>query len=101
MNKLEGIGKWNDNQVVSRELRSVVTMRIDTLSRTLAPPTVIKIDVEGAELEVLEGGEVTISNYRPTMLVEGPMELKDRMRLFFCEAQVYRFRWRGRASSFP
>jgi FkbM family methyltransferase len=83
MNKLEAVGKWHENQVVVEELRSVATMRIDTLSKTLAPPTVVKIDVEGAEVEVLEGGEVTISNYRPTMLVEGPSELKDPMRAFF------------------
>jgi FkbM family methyltransferase len=67
LNKLEAIGKWHERQVVAEELRSVVTMRIDTLSKTLAPPTVIKIDVEGAEVEALEGGELTISNYRPRM----------------------------------
>ena len=43
----------------------------------------VKIDVEGAEIQALEGGETTISNYRPTMLVEGPSELKDPMRAFF------------------
>ena len=55
-------------------------MRIDTLSKTLAFPGAIKIDAEGAEMKVLEGGEATISRYRPTMLVEGPSELKDPMR---------------------
>jgi FkbM family methyltransferase len=83
MNKLEAVGKWHESQVVAEELRSVATMRIDTLSKTLAPPTVVKIDVEGAEVEALEGGDATISNYRPTMLVEGPSELKDSMRAFF------------------
>jgi FkbM family methyltransferase len=83
MNKLEAVGKWHDSQVVADELRSVATMRIDTLSKTLVPPTVVKIDVEGAEVDVLEGGEATISNYRPTMLVEGPSELKDPLRAFF------------------
>jgi FkbM family methyltransferase len=83
MNKLQAVGKWHDFQLVAAELRSVVTMRIDTLSKTLSPPTVLKIDVEGAEMEVLEGGEATISKYRPTMLVEGPSELRDPMRAFF------------------
>jgi FkbM family methyltransferase len=83
MNKLDGVGKWSDSQVVPEELRSVVTMRIDTLSKTLTPPTVVKIDVEGAEVDVLEGGEVTISNCRPVMLVEGPCALRDPMRDFF------------------
>lgn len=83
MNKLEGAGEWHNNQVITDELRSVATMRIDTLSRSLSPPTVIKIDVEGAEIRVLEGGEETISTHRPTILIEGPRELWDKMGSFF------------------
>jgi FkbM family methyltransferase len=83
MNKLEAVGKWNDSQVLVEELRSVVTMRIDTLAKTLSPPTVLKIDVEGAEVNVLEGGEITIAKYRPVMLVEGPSELWEPLRNFF------------------
>jgi FkbM family methyltransferase len=83
MNKLEAVGNWHDSQVATGERRSVVTTRIDTLANNLVPPTVIKIDVEGAEMRVLEGGEATIARYRPTMLVEGPSELKDPMRAFF------------------
>jgi hypothetical protein len=48
MNKLESVAKWNEGQVIAEELRSVVTMRIDTLVKTLSPSTVLKIDVEGA-----------------------------------------------------
>jgi len=83
MSKLEAAGKWNDKKVVSEERRSVVTMRIDSLSRTLASPTVIKIDVEGAEAMVLEGGEATIVKCRPTILVETPKELRRPLRSFF------------------
>jgi FkbM family methyltransferase len=83
MSKLEAAGKWNDNKVISEERRSVVTMRIDSLSETLAAPTVIKIDVEGAEAMVLEGGEATITKYRPTILVEAPKELRRPLRSFF------------------
>lgn len=83
MNRLEGVAKWNDGQVVTDELRSVPVMRIDTLSQSLAPPSVIKIDVEGAEMHVLEGGEATIAKYRPTILIEGPHELWDKMGAFF------------------
>ena len=36
-------------------------MSIDTLASTMGPPTVLKIDVEGAELDVLKGGATTIS----------------------------------------
>jgi hypothetical protein len=83
MNKLEAVGKWHEQQVIAQELRLVPTMRIDTLVQTLAPPSVLKIDVEGAEIDVLEGGEATISTYRPTILIEGPNELWEPMRAFF------------------
>ncbi|HKT53680.1 MAG TPA: FkbM family methyltransferase, partial [Caulobacteraceae bacterium] len=40
-------------------------------------------DVEGAEMNVLSGGEATISRHRPTMLIEGPSELWEPMGAFF------------------
>jgi FkbM family methyltransferase len=40
--------------------------RVDRLVRKgFNPPSVIKIDVEGEELEVLKGAEQTIIKYRP------------------------------------
>lgn len=36
----------------------------------LKPPDVVKIDVEGAELEVLQGMETTARRYRPVIVVE-------------------------------
>ncbi|MBI2714459.1 MAG: FkbM family methyltransferase [Rhizobiales bacterium] len=83
MNRLEGVGNWNDHGVTADEVRSVVTMRIDSLAQSLRPPTAIKIDVEGAEMHVLEGGEATIAKYRPTILIEGPRELWEPMGAFF------------------
>jgi len=83
MNKLEGVGKFREHQLVIEETRPVVTMRIDTLSKYLAPPTVLKIDVEGAEVEVLEGASATIDKYRPILLVEGPQELWKPLQAFF------------------
>jgi len=50
-----------------------VTMRsLDSLldQRQLAPPDVIKVDVEGAELNVLLGAEKTLRSYRPTIFLE-------------------------------
>jgi FkbM family methyltransferase len=43
---------------------------IDTLALTLGDPDMIKIDVEGAELDLLRGGLATIARVRPTMIVE-------------------------------
>jgi len=39
-------------------------------SRRLPPPTFVKIDVEGAELEVIEGMRRTIARCRPVLLYE-------------------------------
>lgn len=83
INKLEDAGKWHEDEMSVAELRPVPTLRIDTLAQTIHPPSVMKIDVEGAEIKVLRGGTATISKYRPTILVEGPRELWDEMGTFF------------------
>ena len=38
--------------------------------KALRPPTVIKIDVEGAELLVLRGASCTLTEYHPHLFVE-------------------------------
>lgn len=82
MNRLAGVGSWNDKKISAVETRTVGTLRIDTLIQSLRPPTAIKIDVEGAEMNVLTGGEATIAKYRPAMLIEGPRELWEAMGAF-------------------
>ena len=50
-----------------------VPVRVETLDEDLPPgyvPQFIKIDVEGAELQVFEGGIRTIATYKPTILFE-------------------------------
>jgi FkbM family methyltransferase len=50
----------------------VETVTIDELveSGELPPPTLVKIDVEGAEVAVLEGMRATIENHRPAIVCE-------------------------------
>jgi FkbM family methyltransferase len=48
----------------------VACRTIDTISSEIGDPSVIKIDVEGAELDVLRGGLGTISRSSPILVVE-------------------------------
>ena len=54
---------WVDGNVVT-------PTTIDQLSHEFQPPTLIKIDVEGLELEVLRGAQTTIREHRPTLVIE-------------------------------
>jgi FkbM family methyltransferase len=52
-----------------------VTCRLETIDELVAsgkisPPDVMKIDVEGAELEVLRGARQTLKTYRPSVIFE-------------------------------
>ena len=49
---------------------AVAQTTIDDLTHEFGPPTLIKIDVEGLELEVLRGASATLRDHRPTLVVE-------------------------------
>ncbi len=49
---------------------AVTQTTIDNLTHEFGPPTLIKIDVEGLELEVLRGAAATLREHRPTLVVE-------------------------------
>ena len=53
-----------------REQCLVPTVTLDWLSQHYAAPQVIKIDVDGAERSVLEGGRALLQNHRPVILTE-------------------------------
>jgi FkbM family methyltransferase len=65
---LDGFGRFGRNKN-DRE-RAVPIQTIDSLARSLRAPTLIKIDVEGAENLVLEGAEGVIRSCRPILLIE-------------------------------
>ena len=63
--------KWS--LVSERGEADGVTVRcqmIDSVAEKLGPPDVIKIDAEGAELEVIRGGLETARRAHPTLVVE-------------------------------
>ena len=49
---------------------AVTPTTIDLLTHEFKPPTLIKIDVEGLELEVLRGAHTTLREHRPTLVIE-------------------------------
>jgi hypothetical protein len=52
------------------EEQSVITLTLDWLAERLPLPDVLKIDVEGAELEVLTGASSLLERKRPILLCE-------------------------------
>ena len=55
---------------VVREVRVVPTFRLDDLLKDFPGPSVVKVDVEGAELEVLSGGAQLLQRFRPELVLE-------------------------------
>jgi FkbM family methyltransferase len=53
-----------------REHQSVVAITLDWLMESLPAPSLVKIDVEGAELEVLKGASRLFETIRPIVLCE-------------------------------
>jgi FkbM family methyltransferase len=53
-----------------REVVTVITVTLDWLAKNIPPPRVLKIDVEGAELRVLEGGRELLATVQPILLCE-------------------------------
>ena len=59
----------------------VRTVRLDTLveAGTIRPPNAVKIDVEGVEVEVLEGLRTTLARYRPRVICELDAATRERL----------------------
>ena len=54
----------------AREHLHVPTLKLDTIAETQPKPDFIKVDVEGAELAVLEGAANLMSGHHPTFYAE-------------------------------
>jgi FkbM family methyltransferase len=65
------------------------------------PPHLVKIDVEGAESEVLEGAAETIRAFRPHLLVEVHTSAEEVAVTRFLSENRYRTRWEIPPEGFP
>jgi FkbM family methyltransferase len=54
----------------AREVRVVPAYRLDDLLKDFPAPSVVKVDVEGAEVEVLAGGAQLFQRCRPELVLE-------------------------------
>jgi FkbM family methyltransferase len=54
----------------SRAVHPVATARLDTLLERFGPPTLVKIDVEGAEAICLRGADALLDRARPRLVCE-------------------------------
>jgi FkbM family methyltransferase len=67
-NHLRGYGSPQARGVLHERL--VPTLSLDDIAGDFPPPTLLKIDVEGAELEVLRGGIRVIEQAQPVIICE-------------------------------
>ncbi len=67
-NHIDGAGQTTSGG--SRQVRDIVGVTLDSLRGEHPPPTLVKIDVEGAEARVLRGGRELLTVDRPVLLCE-------------------------------
>jgi FkbM family methyltransferase len=66
------LSSLRDGQESERgESRRVLVKRLDDITQGLTQPiSLVKIDVEGHEVDVLAGAEATLANHRPNLIIE-------------------------------
>ncbi len=61
-------------------------------------PTILKIDVEGFEMDVLEGGKETIKKYKPKIIIETHSSDLEKQVKDFLEKLDYKVKHEGRVA---
>lgn len=86
-NHLSGFGRLEAGG--ARTEYDVPTVSLDSLLASFPMPNVLKIDVEGAELRVLQGAFRVLEQARPIVLLEMSVEANDEIQRLFAD-YVYR-----------
>ncbi len=79
----------------------VDTIALDEFSRDHPPPTLLKIDVEGAEAAVLLGSEEIFRSIKPALICEVHNEQAAQDVTRWLADREYAFEWLQDSSSFP
>lgn len=84
-----------------RDLIRVEAIALDTFAEKHRLPTVIKVDVEGAEADVLRGSEKMFAQAKPVLICEvhGVKPADDVTR--WLSEHGYRYQWLESSSEFP
>ncbi|MBI2013509.1 MAG: FkbM family methyltransferase [Candidatus Colwellbacteria bacterium] len=64
---LEGVGEISANRSHALKISAI---SLDDYVKTRRPPTIVKIDVEGAESLVIRGGAQTLKKHKPVVIME-------------------------------
>ena len=78
-----------------RDTVQVVTITLDWLLECGPPPAVVKIDVEGVEMDVLRGAKRMLTEVRPVILCEAFRANRDRIPIFFAHHGYTLYNWDG------
>ncbi len=89
------VNNFGGYQLSQLQDRNGATIAVDLLDNVAAncDPCFLKIDVEGMELEVLDGGVVVIEEARPVICVEANVEEKNQALIDWLQARDYRVWW--------
>jgi FkbM family methyltransferase len=72
----------SENSRVDENARAEVeTITLDDFQEKEPTPDIIKIDVEGKELEVLKGGEATLKEHQPDIFIEIHYGIEDAVKV--------------------
>jgi FkbM family methyltransferase len=88
-NALAGFGNSQTGGVA--ETRWVPTLTLDDLLGLFPEPQILKIDVEGAEIDVLKGGARMLRDIRPVLYVEVGSERADGVQVVLRESDYLMF----------
>jgi FkbM family methyltransferase len=81
------------NEGGSSETLRVPSITVDAFAASNPPPSLVKIDVEGAESEVLAGAESTLKDHRPLVLCEVHDQANANLILPWLEQRGFQWQW--------